>query len=333
MTITAVDLQHFLSETTTSGPTNGGLPSENQAVSGQKNNTFSNVSADDRETGIIDRVKIFGMVRSTGNEELSSIKGWLHGPTPGDDYVYAFKGTKTDTEADLDETTIYAAGTLAADIAVDDTAITVTMEATKTTEGFHADGKIAVSNKSTPSGTGTTVIVPLSSTPPLVSGLTVTLYLEEPMTEAFSSANTIVASVMEMSPIQAKTGTIVVTSASGSVDESSYPPVGNNKGTRDEELTVSFSTTTNFTVSGTRSGALGSGTVSTDFVATNPINGATLLTIPAGFFSSTGFIALDTVTIPTIGANFAYWETRVVPEDCDTLAGDQAIFAYTGESD
>ena len=332
MAITQPDLKHFLSEVVATGATNGGMMSENQAVDAQKNNVWPNVSAAMRETGGTMYRKIFGSPRNVGSEALSAIKVWLHGPTAGDDYVYMFAGTKTDTEADFSQTVKYAAADLAADITTGDTACTITCEDAVTTLGFHASGKVAISDQLYPGARGASLVVTLSSTPPLVSGLTVTLYFETAITAGFLASNTVVGAVMEPSDIEATTGTIVVTSASGTVDESVYPPVCYNKGTRDETLTASFSTTTNFTVSGSRSGALGSGTVDTDFVATHPTNSATLITIPAGFFSATGFVALDTVVIPTIGCNFAYWEARVIPALADSLNGNQAISAYTGES-
>lgn len=332
MTITAVDLLHFTSETVTDGATNGGLPSENQAQSGERNNIWPNVSADDRVSGVTQYRKLFGMVRDTSEDVLSSVKAWLHAPTEGEDYVYMFAGTKTDTEADFDNSTKYAAANLNGDITIGDTSCIVVCESAVTTAGFHADGKVVISNQTYPGTSGDSVTVTLSSTPPLVNGLLVTLYFSEAIDISFNAVNTSVGAVMEPGDLAAEIGTPVVTSTSGIVDEIGYPPVCNNKGTRDEILTVSFATTTTFTVSGSRSGSLGSGDVSTDFIATNPLNSATLITIPAGFFSASGWVALDTVTIPTVGSNFAYWEARVVPAGCGALRGNEVVSAYAGES-
>lgn len=333
MTITAADLLHFKSETTIAGSTNGGLPSEEQAYTGVKNNVWDNVSTDLKLTGGTRYAKLHGLVRDTGADPLENVKGWLHGPTPGDDYVFAFKGTKTDTEADFDMTTIYAAAALTNDIAIGATSCTVTCEAAATTLGFHASGKIVVSDQEYPgAAAGTYTEIQLSSTTPLISSLEVTLYFESAATVAYSALDSVVGMVMEYGDTEASVGTATVTSASGTVDEALSPPTCNNKGTRDEILTVSFTAPTTFAVTGSRSGALGSGTVGTIFTATNPLNSATLITIPATFFSTTGWLALDTVTIPTIGNNFAYWEARVIPAACDSLNGDKVIFAYTGES-
>lgn len=333
MTITAPDLLHFKSETTAAGTTNGGLPSENQAVTGVKNNVWENVSADLRLSGGTQYAKLVGMVRDTGADPLDNIKGWLHGPTPGDDYVFAFKGTKTDTEADFDMTTIYAAGALTNDISIGATSCTITCEAVATTLGFHASGKIVISDQAYPgAATGTSAEVQLSATTPTINGLEVTVYFAAAIDSAFIAAVSVVGMVLEYGSAVATTGTIVVTSASGTVDETGASIICNNKGTRDEILTVSLTSATTFSVTGSRSGALGSGTVGTIFTATNPLNSATLITLPADFFSATGWLALDTVVIPTIGNNFSYWEARVIPALCDTLNGNEVIFAYTGES-
>ena len=233
---------------------------------------------------------------------------------------------------DFSQTTKYASGNLKADLASGQSSCVVVCENAATTLGFHANGIVRLSEQDSPDDTGTYEEITLNGTTPLVNGLEVTLYFDGTNVNAFTAADTKISAVMEIGDIEAATGTIVVTSASGTVDESGFPPVCYNKGTRDETLTVTFSTTTAFSVTGSRSGALGSGTISTDFVAVNPINGSTLITLPTGFFSGSGWVALNTVVIPTIGCNFAYWEARIIPADCDSLNGNEAIVAYTGES-
>lgn len=333
MAITQPDLKHFLSEVVGTGATNGGRMAEVEAVTGVKNNVWPNVSADQRASGVTMYRKIFAAVRNVGSESLVSAKGWIHGPTPGADYVYAFVGTKTDTEADFNQTTKYAAASLKTGIAIGATSCVVTCENAVTTLGFRASGKVRISNQTTPSDiSGDFEDMVLTATPPLISGLDVTLYFATGTVKAYLAVNTVVGSVMTIGTIQATTGTIVVTSAGGTVNAGGFAPVCYNKGTRDETLTVTFSTTTAFSVSGSRSGSLGSGTVSTDFTANNPINSSTLIYIPAGFFSATGFVALNTVSIPTIGCNFSYWEARVVPAGSASLNGNEVQFAYTGES-
>lgn len=331
MSIVQADLKFYKSETVSDTSSNGGYASEDQAVTGVKNNIWENVSAQQREDGLVTYRKLFAIPRSDSDDDLIDPRLWNHMPTPGDDYVILFAGTVSDTQSTLSESTFYSCGNLKNNVSSGATAITVTVEAAALTSGFHASGRIRLSNQSDPSQSGDYEDVILNSTAPLISGNDVTVYTDTGITNAYLAANTMVSSVYSPGTSSVSTGAIVVTSSSGSVDEATYPPVVNNTGTKDETVTVTFSDATNFSVAGSRSGNLGSGTVSTDFIATNPDNAKELITLLAGFFSGT-FAALDTVVIPTNGNNSPFWLKRTVPALSISLTGDENITAYKGES-
>ncbi len=336
MTITQPDLKYFKSEEVSSASTNGGLQSmltADEAVTGVKNNVWPNVSAAERTAGIILYRKLFCTPQSNTDDELVDPRIWNHSPTPGDDYIVAFEGTKTDTEATLSESRLYACGILQADITAGEAALTLTVENSAQTAAFEALDMVRISAQTSPEASGTWEDISCNSSTPLINGLNVTLYFATNLENSYTvAAGTVVSSLIESSSTSPSTGTIDVTSVSGSVDESGFPPELNNKGTVDEDLTVTFSSSTAFTVVGSRSGALGAGTVSGDFVATHPYNSAMLITLRAGFFSATGFLNLDTVEIPTIANNIPFWLKRIVPAGSSVLSGDYNISAYRGES-
>lgn len=331
MTIVQGDLKYFKSETVSTDSSNGGLPSEEEAVTGTKNNVWTNVSAADRTSGITTYMKLFGIPRSDSSDDLVDPKIFNHGATPGDDYIILIPGTKTDTQGTLVETTFHSTGALKTDIAAGVTSCTVTVENAAQTAGFHASGKIRISNQTDPSTSGDYETITLNATAPTVSGLDVTVYWDTASTNAYLAANTVVSSVYEPGTSSVSYGSIVVTSTSGTVDDSTFPPILNNTGTMDESITVSFTAATTFTAAGSRSGSHGSGDTSTDFTMTHPTNGKVLCTLSAGFFTGT-YAALDTVVIPTVGNSSPFWLKRVVPALSSNLTGDQNITAYLGES-
>lgn len=332
MSITQLDLKYFhaleVSDATTNG---GGIDLSNEAITGVKNNVWPNVSASQRESGLVTYRKLFCTPASDTNDPLVDPRAWNHSPTPGDDYVLLFAGTKSDTQATIDESRIYGSSNLKSDVSIGDTSIIVTVENSDLTGIFQAGDKIIISNQSSPDGTGDFQEIELDSTPPTVSGLDITLYLAASIEINFSSTNTVVSSVYYPGTTECSVGTINVTSSAGSTDESSFSPVLNNAGTTDEILTFTWSTSTEFTVEGSVSGELESGNISLDYTATNPINGYDLITLPAGFFSGT-WAPLDTCTIQVIGNNFAIWLKRVVPAGSGTLSADVNITAFKGES-
>ena len=332
MSITQPDLKYYHSLEVSDASTNGGgIDQSNEAVTGVKNNVWPNVSAAQRDSGLVTFRKLHCTPESDTDDQLVDPRAWNHAPTPANDYIYLFAGTKTDTQATADDTRKYGCADLKSSVTTGDTTIIVTVENAALTGIFQASDTIRVSNQTTPDGTGDYQEVALTSTAPLVSGLDITLYLSEGVTADFSNADTVVSSLYYPGTTECSIGTVTTTSASGVTNEGTFSPVLNNAGTTDETLTFTWSTATEYTVEGSLSGTLASGDVSLDYTATNPINGKTLITLPAGFFSGT-WAALDTCTIPVVGNNFAIWLKRVVPAGSGTLAADENITAFMGES-
>lgn len=69
------------------------------------------------------------------------------------------------------------------------------------------------------------------------------------------------------------------TSAGGTYDETTYPPVLFNEGTVEDDWTITFTSGSNFAVSGAYFGSAGTGSVSVDFSPINPDTGQPYFTI------------------------------------------------------
>ncbi len=332
MSIAEVDMKFYKSLVVSSDSSNGGGMSYDEAVSGSKNNIWPNVSGQNRLDGIDLYRKIFGAPHSDTDDDFVDPRIWNHSPTDGDDYLYLFAGTKVDTEATINETRKFGCGKLAVDVSMGATSFTVTVENAALTSIFQASDKIRVSNKISPELAGDTEEIQLNSTTPTINGLDVTVYFDVGTTNAYLAINSFISSLYQVSTTSVSVGTIDITSTSGTIDDSNFPPELNNTGTRDEELTVAFTSPTTFTMTGSVSGSLGSAAnLTSDFIATNPINGKQIIKLPAGFFTGT-YESLDTVVIPTIANNVPFWLKRVVPPASGTLSGNLNISALLGES-
>lgn len=330
MPITQPDLKFYHAAEVSELATNGGLmDNTNEAVTGEKNNLWPNASADDRTNGLVNWRKVFGSPSNDGNEGIIANKVWNHAPTPGDDYVLIHPGTKTDTQATFSATRVYGCGSLANDVVANDVVSVVTVENVAMTNIFADGDKVRFSNQDSPELAGDFELVLLTAAPS-INGLDITL-THEALVGTYLASNTVVASLYQPGDKVSGVGTIVISSASGTVDESGFPPVTNNRGTVDEELTFSFSSGSNFTVAGSRSGPLEAGSVNADYTAINPNNLKNIITLPNGFFTGT-YVGLDTVVIPTIANNFAFWLQKTIPPLSSKLNSDLNITAYTSES-
>jgi hypothetical protein len=76
-------------------------------------------------------------------------------------------------------------------------------------------------------------------------------------------------------------------SVGGTYDETLFPPVLFNDGTVEDDWTLTFTSGSNFTVSGTYSGSIGTGSVSVDFSPINPDTGQPYFTIRASGWGGT----------------------------------------------
>lgn len=337
MPLTQGDIAYFASvlNSDTVPAQNGGRKSNNQVVSGVKNNLFLDATAAQRLSGITQRRKAFIHIISDTTTALNNVRVFLDRLTNHDDYLLIQTATATGTEAtDADDTALYGVGMLTGNVSAGVEAIAVTCE--------HADYAallpyrvgmlVRISDIAPGTDVGKTEFVRLTAVSIIGAAATLT-FTGSPLANAFLAANTIVSGVIEQSAVAGAFNTPVVTSAAGTL---AHATAGNltvpGKGSIDDSWTLTFSSATAFSVSGTVTGALsGTGTIGADFSAINPSTSTALFKILSTAWGGT-FVAGDTVTFNTTPASLPLFLRRRIPANSGTLANDVGAFAYTGES-
>jgi hypothetical protein len=338
MAIVDSELQFFRSLVVSDASSNGSVMSSNLITSNVQQNVFPHVFKAERDAGDIKYRKLFAKVSNDDDLTLYNAQAWLDNPTPGDDWIVMWEGTQTDTQGDIAGTEAkYGCALIAANVTGgSDSTVEVTVEDASLATGndaiFRNGGLCGITNKLTPDAvSGTTEFFTISEAPS-VTGTSVTLT----RTGTFSGSFTVlegarVFSVLELGDIECVVGTPVVTSTAGTFDHSTYPITGDNIGSVNDTITLSFTDATHFNASGARLGSLGSGIITTNFAPNNPAFTKPYFTVEYLAFGGS-FVAGDTIVFTIAPAAKGLWQKRVVPVGCASLSGNNCTLVLTGES-
>jgi len=167
-----------------------------------------------------------------------------------------------------------------------------------------------------------------SSSPYSYTGNVATVQLQDTVSGSYAVANTYGAMCLGSSgdEIKPTTDNWAETSTAGTYDESSYPVVVYNKGTVEDQVTLTFTSASAFTVSGLYQGSYGTGSTSADFEPTNPDTSVSYFKIDYRGWGGT-WANGDTVTFHTHPAKLPRWFKEVVP--ASTSAESENIFIYS----
>ncbi len=342
MSIINTDLKLKKSATINDTSGNGGKmgAAASEVTTGVKNNIFQDVSHSERVSGITRYRKLFVHVAPSTTTMLASSRVCVEKHTPGEDAIVMMAGTQNDTQAEADDYTVfYGSGDLNADVSAGATSITVNVEIGNDAAGraiFHNGDFIRITSRETiESGTGADEIVELATTNAVSwSGTVATLTLKSGVSLANSYATadgSRVASMLSVGDVEPVVSGWSESSASGTFDESIYPVVGTSKGTIQQDWTVTFTSATDFDVTGSVIGAVGSGTTSGDFSPTNTDMSAVYFTLPYLGFAGTWAIG-DTIDFTTAPASIPFWLAQFVPAGASSMSGDTVTVAVFGES-
>lgn len=330
MTITLSEMKFYKSATVTDTAANGGLMGASTYTSGVVQNVFPNVLSSERVSGSTKYRKIHCKVANDTDETLYGSKAWLFGPSAGDDWVFLFEGTYSDTQADITGSERkYGSSLLQTAADAGDTVIVIEVEDASMTGIFQAGDTIYISDKLTPTATTGNEEEKVIDSIDSVSGTQVTMTLTEQLLNSYATG-TKVSSVVELGDIECsvsgwtETGTFTY-------DESNYPVILDNIGTVYQIWTLTFTSASAFTVSGNTVGSVGSGNISTDFA---PVNGN--FTKPYFTLEFAGWggtpVAGDTLVFITSPAAPALWECRKVPANCSSITGNNVYLCWSGET-
>lgn len=324
MAVTSNDLVWRKSTTVSATPEqNGGAINLSATVtSNVKNNLFPDVSQTERTNGSVVYRKLFLHINKYSQDELLNARISMGGVTPADDFVVFYTGTKTDTEASLNISRPYGAGTLTADAGAGATSITVTPE------------NLTWATTHTPIRTGDVICISDGTNTDYVTASAVTYDTNVAITcsattHAFTTG-ALVSAVYSVASTKANYAAPVVTSTAGtytSVDNI----VVNAKGTVDQVWTLTFTNTTSFTVTGNTLGTIGTGTRSSDTAITNPAVSVPYFTLKSIGFGGTYAIG-DTIVFSTTSATIPLWLARVVPAGTSDVSNNYCSLTVNGES-
>ncbi|WP_127476539.1 hypothetical protein [Sulfurivermis fontis] len=312
---------------------NGGRMAFSQLVSGVKNNLFPDVSQSERTSGSTKWRKAFIHVASAQDTALLNVRLFLDAMTPAGDFVVFHPGTQTDTE-DQVTSRPYGIGTLHANLAAGATQILVACEHNAeyaTLQPFRAGDLVRVSNRSSTGGAGNEEWVTVTNA--TYGAEYATLDISSALVNAYDTADTLVSSVFELPSVVSSYNDVTVTSAGGTFDSAT---VGNlsvhNMGAIEESWTLTFTSATDYTVSGMTVGILSSpGSIAADYAPLNPATGTPYFSIQTLAWGGS-FAAGDTVTFTTHPAAIPIWYRRQVPAGTFSLANDYCSLAIHGES-
>jgi len=130
------------------------------------------------------------------------------------------------------------------------------------------------------------------------AGNVVTIQLKEQVANAYSVANTYGSGCIYEDEVEATIASFVVTSTNGTYDDTTHPVTAFNKGTVEDDWTVTFTDASNFSVSGAVTGSVGTGSVNVDFEPENANTGVAYFSLKSNGFGGS-FAEGDTITFTT----------------------------------
>lgn len=332
MSITASELVWRRPANSSDAGSNGGRMTHSVIPHNVKNNVWPDVNQSEREAGSTKYRKVFIHVANDDDLALIQARTFVETNTPGDDAVFIFPGTFTDTQSSITGSErLYGCAKLNANVLAGASSISVMTEGAAF--NYLRDGdKVRISDKaSVDAATGNEVIATISGAPSYV-GNVATVTLAEPLPFGFSAANTRVSSIYYAGDVRGEVASFVRTSAGGTYDTTNYPVAVDSIGGIEQNWTVTFTSATAFSCVGDTVGAVGTGNVASTFQPTNPNFAKPYFVMPAAAFGGTYAIG-DTITFTTHPAAIPLWYKRVIPAGANSLTGNRFVVGVDGESE
>lgn len=334
MSIQRTDIDFFKSVTITDTGSNGGRMSSTESISGVANNIFPTASQAERLAGSNKYRKMFIKNSEATGLVLQNAKMFIENPTPGDDHVFFFAGTQTNTQADLTGSErLYGSGWLNVTVGSGVTQIDVRVEDGTNYKPFQNGDLIRISDRANLDASGNAEIVTITGITWVLDIATITFTPALQNGYSATSDATRVASYLDMSDIGASVSSAIsVTSTSGTYDDVTYPLELSNISTVEQDWTLTFTTTSQFTIVGNTLGNVGTGTIGGGAVPDNPdFTGNPYFTLNSSGFGGSWAIG-ETITFSTSPSSFPIWFRRIIPAGINSISGNQFVFAIEGES-
>ena len=303
------DLVLNKSVTVSDADSNGGRMSYTQVSSNVLNNMFPNVTETQRTSGVTRYRKFFFRNKNSSNETGANSRIWVSLRSTGGDYYRMKAGTDTDVQSAADDYTDWlGTGYIRSVLAADSTTILATFD---NPNGVYNGSLLRLSDSSG----GEEFLTVKAAAGVSWNGNNATILCTSGARATYpASQNCTVAGVVELGSIICATGSWVESSVSGTYDEATYPVQVNNNGTVTDTWTLTFTSATTFSVTGTNTGLVGTGSRSSDFQPINALCGTGdyyFILRSAGWGGT--WATAESVTFSTTHSAKGVWIKEVVP--------------------
>ena len=324
MAIIPLELKLYKSRYVQNTVTNGGRMSGLEIPQNVKNGIFPDVSQMERDQGAVIWRKVFYKVANVDNMALQDAKLWIDILSPGSGRVAMYPGTQRDSQGDIEANSgkAYGPAQLTVDATAGDTQITVQAES-GANDVLHDADVIYIADANSDEF--------ISASTVSWSGDVATIDLASGLMNSYSAAGPCrVASCITADEIKTFWDNWSLTSANGQYDTDSNPLLLDNIGTVEQTYTLTFTSSTDFNISGDTVGALGTGNLSADLEPVNPDFSRPYFNLRSAGFSSS-FVAGDSIIFQTHPAAIPLWLKEIVPVDA-SAGNEETIIAIAGES-
>ena len=324
MAIIPSELKLYKSRYVNNAATNGGRISGLEIPQNVKNGIFPDVSQMERDQGAVIWRKVFYKIANVDNMALQDAKLWTDIVSPGSGRVAMYRGSQRDSQGDIvaNSGKAYGPAQLTIDATAGDTQITVLAES-GANDVFHDADVIYLNDGNSDEF--------ISASSVSWSGDVATINLASGLMNNYSAAGPCsVASCITADEIETSWDNWSLTSANGEYDTSSNPVQLDNIGTIEQTWTLTFTSSTDFNISGDTVGALGTGSLSTDLAPINPDFSRPYFTLRSAGFSGS-FVAGDSIVFQTHPAAIPLWLKEIVPIGA-AAGNEETIIAIAGES-
>lgn len=162
-------------------------------------------------------------------------------------------------------------------------------------------------------GSGKAITCTYRERPYSYVGNVVTIELDDQVANAYTVAMTRCSGCVYEDEVVSSISDIVVTTAgTGDYDYTTYPIVAHNEGAEYDVITLTFTSSSNFTITGLNLGSIGTGTTGASLTAQNPDTGEDLFTLNNSGWS--GILASgDTLEFTINPSSVPLWLREIVP--------------------
>lgn len=330
MPVLSAEIKVYRSMVASESSANGGLMSDNEAISGVSSNLFPRASATDRANGLTNYRKMFFKVANPDDLPLIAPRVWQDSNTIGQDRVVFMAATQRNTQGSLSgNEPLYGMGLLDTGVLLGATSLVVGVEHGPTVI-FRNGEMIRISNRATPDDSGDEVWVRINAAPVVVGDL-VTLSIDTPLPVGFLSGAK-VSSVLEAANAVSYIDNVVTSTSNGILNSPLADHLkATNIGSVEQNWTLTFTSNLAFDVVGDTLGLIGSGNVNTGMYPNHsPLGSPYFKILPSLLVGS--WIAGDTVTFSTHPAAIPLFLKHTVPVGTAAIGNNKVDIYVDGET-